>query len=66
MGIIDRKSKTVILFHLIGKTIRYSKLRQVMPTVQKRTFSLQLKILEEDSNINRKGYTSKPPLKVEY
>lgn len=66
LGIIDRKSKTVILFHLIGRTMRYNELRKEMPTVQERTFSLQLKNLEEDGVINRKGYTSKPPLKVEY
>ena len=46
--------------------MRYNELRKEMPTVQERTFSLQLKNLEEDGVINRKGYTSKPPLKVEY
>jgi DNA-binding HxlR family transcriptional regulator len=66
MGIIDGKWKTVILFHLIERTMRYNELRKEMPTVQERTFSLQLKNLEEDGVINRKGYTSKPPLKVEH
>jgi len=37
-----------------------------MPTVTERTLSLQLKALEEDDLIERKVYTSKPPLKVEY
>ncbi|WP_073315344.1 winged helix-turn-helix transcriptional regulator [Aquimarina spongiae] len=66
MGIIGGKWKTVILFHLMHGTLRYSELRKQMPTVTERTLSLQLKTLEEDGIINRKVYTSKPPLKVEY
>ncbi len=34
--------------------------------VTERTLSLQLKQLQEDGVIQRKVYTSKPPLKVEY
>lgn len=66
MGIIGGKWKTVILYHLIEKTLRYNELRKEMPTVTERTLSLQLKRLEEDGVINRKVYASKPPLKVEY
>lgn len=66
MGIIGGKWKTVILYHLIEKKLRYNELRKEMPTVTERTLSLQLKALEEDGLIKRKVYTSKPPLKVEY
>jgi DNA-binding HxlR family transcriptional regulator len=66
MGIIGGKWKTVILYHLIKKKLRYNELRKEMPTVTERTLSLQLKALEEDGLIKRKVYTSKPPLKVEY
>jgi DNA-binding HxlR family transcriptional regulator len=66
MGIIGGKWKTVILFHLLEGKLRYNELRKEMPTVTERTLSLQLKTLEEDGIINRKVYTSKPPLKVEY
>ena len=66
MGIIGGKWKTVILFHLMDKKLRYSELRKSMPTVTERTLSLQLKALEEDGLIKRKVYTTKPPLKVEY
>lgn len=66
MGIIGGKWKTVILFHLIDDTLRYSELRKKMGGVTERTLSLQLKSLEEDDVIKRKVYTSKPPLKVEY
>ena len=66
MGVIGGKWKTVILYHLIESKLRYSELRKKMPTVTERTLSLQLKSLEEDGIIERKVYTSKPPLKVEY
>lgn len=67
MGVIGGKWKTVILFYLIEKELRYSELRKRMPaTVTERTLSLQLKALEKDGVIKRKVYTSKPPLKVEY
>ena len=66
MGVIGGKWKTVILYHLSNGTLRYNELRKQMPTVTERTLSLQLKTLEEDGVIERKVYTSKPPLKVEY
>lgn len=66
MGIIGGKWKTVILYHLMNTTLRYNELRKSMPTVTERTLSLQLKALEEDGLIQRKVFTSKPPLKVEY
>ena len=66
MGIIGGKWKTVIIYHLIDKKLRYNELRKAMPTVTERTLSLQLKTLEEDGIIKRKVYTTKPPLKVEY
>lgn len=66
MGIIGGKWKTVILFHLIESSLRYSELRKLMQEVTERTLSLQLKSLEEDKVIKRNVYTSKPPLKVEY
>lgn len=66
MGVIGGKWKTVILYYLIESPLRYNELRKKIPTATERTLSLQLKALEEDGIINRKVYTSKPPLKVEY
>lgn len=66
MGIIGGKWKTVILFHLIGGPLRYNELRKKMTGVTERTLSLQLKKLEADKVIERKVYTTKPPLRVEY
>lgn len=65
MKFIGGKWKAVILIHLYRKK-RYSELRKELPMVTERTLSLQLKELEADGLINRKVYTSKPPLKVEY
>ena len=66
MGLIGGKWKTVILFHLIEKPLRYNELRKKMESVTERTLSLQLKTLEADGIVERKVFTSKPPLKVEY
>ena len=66
MGVVGGKWKTVILYHLMDRKLRYSELRKEMPTVTERTLSLQLKSLEEDGIIQREVFTSKPPLKVEY
>ncbi|SEB36759.1 DNA-binding transcriptional regulator, HxlR family [Tenacibaculum sp. MAR_2009_124] len=66
MGIIGGKWKTVILFYLMDGTLRYNELRKKMKGVTERTLSLQLQQLQKDGVVNRKVYTSKPPLKVEY
>ena len=66
MALIGGKWKTVILFHLIEKPLRYNELRKGMQTVTERTLSLQLKTLQEDGIIKRKVFSKKPPLKVEY
>lgn len=66
MGIIGGKWKTVILFHLIEGSLRYSELRNQMPAVTERTLSLQLKQLQADGVVVRKVKSSKPPLQVEY
>ncbi|MGR3809947.1 winged helix-turn-helix transcriptional regulator [Jiulongibacter sp. NS-SX5] len=66
MGLIGGKWKTVILYHLLSGPLRYNELKKGIGVVTERTLSLQLKQLEDDGLVNRKVYTSKPPLKVEY
>ena len=66
MKFIGGKWKAVILFHLIDNRKRYNELRKLIPTITERTLSLQLKQLEEDGVIDRKVFTEKPPLMVEY
>ncbi|WP_294304806.1 helix-turn-helix domain-containing protein [uncultured Chryseobacterium sp.] len=66
MKFIGGKWKAVILVHLMDGPKRYNELRKLIPTITERTLSLQLKQLEEDHVIDRKVYTEKPPLMVEY
>jgi len=66
MKFIGGKWKAVILHHLIGGARRYNELRKSIPTITERTLSLQLKQLEEDGIVDRKVFTEKPPLVVEY
>ncbi|RXM49945.1 MULTISPECIES: winged helix-turn-helix transcriptional regulator [unclassified Chryseobacterium] len=66
MRFIGGKWKAVILYHLTDGAKRYNELRKVIPTITERTLSLQLKQLEDDNIIDRKVYTEKPPLMVEY
>ena len=66
MDIIGGKWKTVILYHLRERKLRYNELRKAMPAVTERTLSLQLKKLEEDKIIKREVIYKKPPLKVFY
>lgn len=66
MGVIGGKWKTVILYHLIERELRYNELRKQIPTLTERALSLQLKALEEDGIVHRKVYASKPPMKVAY
>lgn len=66
MRFIGGKWKAVILYHLADGAKRYNELRKLIPTITERTLSLQLKQLEEDNIIDRKVFTEKPPLMVEY
>ena len=72
MGIIVRlrqrfggKYKAVILWHLMGKTLRYSELHKRMPKATDKMLAQQLRELEKDGLINRKVYPVIPP-KTEY
>jgi len=66
MEFIGGKWKSVILSHLTDGKKRYNELHKEIPTITERTLSLQLKQLEKDDLIERKVFTKKPPLKVEY
>ncbi|MFA7115810.1 MAG: winged helix-turn-helix transcriptional regulator [Bacteroidales bacterium] len=66
MNLIGGKWKTVILVHLINSSKRYSELHKLIPIINERTLSIQLKKLEDDGIISRKVFTKKPPLKVVY
>jgi DNA-binding HxlR family transcriptional regulator len=65
IALIDGKWKSVILFHLMGGTLRFNALRRHIPGVTQRMLTNQLRELEEDGLIIRKVYAVVPP-KVEY
>lgn len=65
IGLIDGKWKSVILFQLMGGTLRFNEIRRRLAAVTPRMLTNQLRELEEDGLITRKVYAEVPP-KVEY
>jgi DNA-binding HxlR family transcriptional regulator len=62
---IDGKWKGVILWHLLGGTLRFNAIRRLLPSVTQRTLTNQLRELEADGFVRRRVYAEVPP-KVEY
>lgn len=65
MDMIGGKYKVLIIYELIGKTLRYSELQRLLPVATPRMLSRQLKELEGDGIIRRVLYPVVPP-KTEY
>jgi DNA-binding HxlR family transcriptional regulator len=65
MDFIGGKWKTVVLWYLINRTLRFSELKKQIPDITEKMLSIQLKNLEEDGLIRRKVY-AEVPLRVEY
>lgn len=63
--LIGGKYKAVILWHLMGKTLRYSEIHRLMPGATDKMLTQQLRELERDGLINRTVYPIVPP-KTEY
>ncbi|MDV4150774.1 helix-turn-helix domain-containing protein [Clostridium sp. AL.422] len=63
--LIGGKYKAIILWHLMGKTLRYSELHKLMPKATDKMLTQQLRDLEKDKIINRIVYPVVPP-KTEY
>lgn len=62
---IGGKYKTIILWHLVDKVLRYSELRKLIPQATPKMLTQQLRELEENGLIKRVIYPVVPP-KVEY
>jgi DNA-binding HxlR family transcriptional regulator len=65
VDLIGGKWKTVALYHLLGRSLRFSELQRKLPGVTQRMLTLQLRELEADGLVHREVYPQVPP-KVEY
>lgn len=65
MDYIGGKWKTVVLWYLRNKTMRFGELRKQIPEITEKMLSIQLKALEDDGVLERKVY-AEVPLRVEY
>lgn len=65
INLIGGKYKALILWNLMGRTMRYSQLRKEIPSATPKMLTQQLRQLESDGLLNRKVYPVVPP-KVEY
>ena len=65
MDIIGGKYKVLILYELIGKTLRYSQLQRLLPIATPRMLTRQLRELENDGVVKRVLYPVIPP-RTEY
>lgn len=63
--LIGGKYKAVILWHLMGNTLRYSELHKRLPNATDKMLAQQLRELERDGLVNRTVYPVVPP-KTEY
>jgi DNA-binding HxlR family transcriptional regulator len=65
LQLIDGKWKGVILFHLLGGTMRFNALRRQLANCTQRMLTNQLRELEADGLVHREVYAEVPP-RVEY
>lgn len=65
LDLIDGKWKAVILYHLLGDTIRFNELRRRLSRITQRMLTRQLRELEAAGLIHREIYAEVPP-RVEY
>jgi len=65
MSYIGGKWKTVVLWYLRNRTLRFSELKKQIPDITEKMLSLQLKSLEKDGLVKREVFPE-VPLRVEY
>ncbi len=65
MDVLGGKWRSLILWHLIEDTLRFSQIRKIVPGISKKVLSEHLHVLEKNGFITRKVYPEVPP-RVEY
>lgn len=65
LSVIGGVWKPVLLFHLLGGTLRFNALCRLTPSATARMITLQLRELEADGIVRRTVYPEVPP-RVEY
>jgi DNA-binding HxlR family transcriptional regulator len=65
MDALGGKWRSLILWHLIEKDLRFSQIQEIVPGISKKVLSEHLRVLEKNGFISRKVYAQVPP-KVEY
>ncbi len=65
LSMIGGKYKALILWHLLGTTLRFGALRKLIPQATPKMLTQQLRELEESGLLTRTVYPVVPP-KVEY
>lgn len=65
IDLIGGKWKSLILWHIGEKTLRFGELKKILPKVTQKMLTQQLRELERDGLVHRFVYTQVPP-KVEY
>lgn len=65
MNFIGGKWKTVVLWYLRNKTLRFGELKKQIPDITEKMLSIQLKSLEADGLVKRSEF-DEVPLRVEY
>src|SRR5262245_49756572 len=65
LDLIDGKWKAVILYHLLGDTVRFNELGRRLSRITQRMLTRQLRELEAAGLIHRVVYAEVPP-RVEY
>jgi len=65
INVIGGKWKTIILYNLTDKTLRFGELKKSIPKITQKMLTQQLRELESDGLVTRVVYPEIPP-KVEY
>lgn len=66
MHFLGGRWKLIILYTLIKRPRRFGQINNFIPSISNKVLTEQLRELEEDQIINRKVFTDRIPVNVEY